>query len=600
MGKAIQKKWFGPATTPGLQIVVSGVKFADGTTATNDFIIKQTGSTAYIVQDSGLTHDPEIVFMVNAADVSTLLPGQCFIMATPFGGSPLPCEKISQFRLSLYDTVNTVPREAGNPAVESVSSYSWSTVPATEIGQADLIGGAGGVGGILTVLVDGAGFGYFTAPSVSFTGGFGGSATATVANGAITGFTGIVPGAGYNGGVVLGAPTTSVTAHAVGTRAFGATGELSGYTGLVGGGYYTSAPAGATITAPPASVTALISDTTDDGAGGVTLGALTVTNGGGYYSISGAPVLTFDGATLPVIDLASAITYGVGAASAITAANPSAVTGDIFLSPAGAISGTITGGGTVDNGNAAAATALAAASDAFDAGNLLPGYATIGAELGSTSPAPGYYTTGSSFEITGTLTLNGSATDVWVFKSPSSTLTTAAASVVLLTGGALAKNVYWLVGSSATLGTGSTFSGTIIASASITDNGGSTVDGHMFALTAAVTLDDTTVTTTPAGDGSAGSGITYTTVVTNGVLTSANVTGAGTGYGVGPVTVTVSAPDVSPVTASYSGSTLTNGAVATLTGLTAGAGYYGAAPTVTAAAAPAAAVQATAHATVSV
>ena len=110
MGKPIQKKWFGLASLAGNQIVVDGVKFADGAVFSGAYIVKQTGSAAYVVQDTGMTHDPEIVFMVNANATAALMPGQCFITATPFGGTALPCEKIAQYRVDLYDTPNTVPR----------------------------------------------------------------------------------------------------------------------------------------------------------------------------------------------------------------------------------------------------------------------------------------------------------------------------------------------------------------------------------------------------------------------------------------------------------------------------------------------------------
>ena len=126
MGKPIQKKWFGVPTGAGTQIVVDGVRFADGTVATSAYIVKQTGSTAYVVQDVAMTHEAEIVFMVNASTTAALQPGQCFITAVPFGGSALPCEKIAQFRLSVYN------------ADGSVSSYSWSTVPTVAAGEAAL------------------------------------------------------------------------------------------------------------------------------------------------------------------------------------------------------------------------------------------------------------------------------------------------------------------------------------------------------------------------------------------------------------------------------------------------------------------------------
>lgn len=136
MGRPIQKKWFGPATTSGAQIIVNGVRWADNTTSTGAYIVKQTGSAAYVVSNGVKS---EICFMVNANGVGALLPSQCYINVTPFGGSALPAETIAQYRVSAYDVPNAVAREVGNPAVSSVSNYSWSTQPASAKGQADLI-----------------------------------------------------------------------------------------------------------------------------------------------------------------------------------------------------------------------------------------------------------------------------------------------------------------------------------------------------------------------------------------------------------------------------------------------------------------------------
>ena len=140
MGRPIQNKWFGlPVGSGSGHITVNGVRFADGTTATSAYIVKQTGSAAYVVQDAAQTHAAEIVFMVNASSVGALLPGQCFILATPFGGSALPCAKIAQFRVDIFDVANTAPTETGAPVPTGVTSYEWSTIPANAFGQADLI-----------------------------------------------------------------------------------------------------------------------------------------------------------------------------------------------------------------------------------------------------------------------------------------------------------------------------------------------------------------------------------------------------------------------------------------------------------------------------
>jgi len=135
MGRPIQKKWFGPSAAAGNQIVVNGVRWADNTTATNAYIVKQTGFNAYVVSNGTKS---EIVFMVNANGLGALLPGQCYITATPFGGSALPCYKIAQFRVDVFNVANSVPRETGAPVPDGTTSYSWSTQPAVAVGQADL------------------------------------------------------------------------------------------------------------------------------------------------------------------------------------------------------------------------------------------------------------------------------------------------------------------------------------------------------------------------------------------------------------------------------------------------------------------------------
>ncbi|MDO8282578.1 MAG: Ig-like domain-containing protein [Thermodesulfovibrionia bacterium] len=111
------------------------------------------------------------------------------------------------------------------------------------------------------------------------------------------------------------------------------------------------------------------------------------------------------------------------------------------------------------------------------------GGAGIGCAGNSTLP-PGVYisATDSSIGVSGTLTLDalGDPDAVWVFQAPSSTVTTAVSSTISLTGGAKASNVWWQVGSSATLNSGTTFQGNILASASISMGTGATSCGRLL------------------------------------------------------------------------------------------------------------------------
>ena len=137
-----------------------------------------------------------------------------------------------------------------------------------------------------------------------------------------------------------------------------------------------------------------------------------------------------------------------------------------------------------------------AALAVYTAGQALPAGTTVASVTTGTVFTPGTYTASSSLNfVGGTVILNGGGNPNAVFTFQiGSTLVTASATSISCINGAQPQNVFWLVGSSATLGTTTTIAGNIIAQASITDNGGSTVDGTLVALTAAITLNDTTIT----------------------------------------------------------------------------------------------------------
>jgi|UniRef100_UPI0037852584 autotransporter-associated beta strand protein len=203
------------------------------------------------------------------------------------------------------------------------------------------------------------------------------------------------------------------------------------------------------------------------------------------------------GAETPVI-LGQASNFGVLAGSGITNTGPTTIIGDVGSLP----TATITGFGTVTltgTNHAGDAITLAAKDDLLSAFNDAAGrlpmiiYAPI-FDLGGLTLAPGVHTDTSSFGITGTLTLDamGDPNAVWIFQT-GSTLITGSSSMVSLIGGAQASNVFWQVGSSATLGTNTNFVGSIMASQSITLNTGATVDGRVLAVNAAVALDNNTI-----------------------------------------------------------------------------------------------------------
>jgi hypothetical protein len=144
------------------------------------------------------------------------------------------------------------------------------------------------------------------------------------------------------------------------------------------------------------------------------------------------------------------------------------------------------------------ATTQAAKNDLVAAYNAAAGQAvtqTVATELGSTTKGPGVYNSAAgTFTITGTLTLDGQGDPnaVFIFQA-ASTLITAASSNVVLINGAQASNVFWQVGSSATLGTSSNLLGTVLALTSITATTSATVSGRLLARNGAVTLDTNSI-----------------------------------------------------------------------------------------------------------
>jgi hypothetical protein len=203
-------------------------------------------------------------------------------------------------------------------------------------------------------------------------------------------------------------------------------------------------------------------------------------------------------ASLTLVTLGSAGSFGVLGGSAVTSTGHTVVNGNVGVSPGTAITGLSSGtvNGTIHNADGVAAQAHA---DALTAYNTLAGETftqnLTDQDLGTLTPLlPGVYKFNSSAQLTGTLTLSG--TGDFIFQI-GSTLTTASGSSIVLISGAQANNVFWQVGSSATLGKTTSFVGNILADTSITLGTGASLSGRALALNAAVTLDDNVITAVP-------------------------------------------------------------------------------------------------------
>ena len=207
------------------------------------------------------------------------------------------------------------------------------------------------------------------------------------------------------------------------------------------------------------------------------------------------------------IDLRSAAHFTILAGTAISSTGGGTIRGDIGLSPTtgAAITGLTTSqvhgiiytidatgptGSTVAPGlvSTAKVDLVTAYNDAM--GRTTPDFVDPGSgNIGGMTLVPGLYKFTSTAMITGSnVVLTGGATDVWIFQVGTA-LTVGSGVQVILTGGAQARNIYWQVGSSATLGTSAVFEGTILANVSITMDTSSTLEGRALASTGAVTYN---------------------------------------------------------------------------------------------------------------
>ncbi|OGK10350.1 MAG: hypothetical protein A2W80_05500, partial [Candidatus Riflebacteria bacterium GWC2_50_8] len=219
-----------------------------------------------------------------------------------------------------------------------------------------------------------------------------------------------------------------------------------------------------------------------------------------------AKVWTFTtGQSEPVLGRSSS--FALMASTAISGVAGSEINGDVGVSPAALTSITLTK--SEINGNIYSATdqpivdAITDLRVAYDTAKAkATNVETLATkDLGGKTFYPGLYKTGDSFDITsGDLTLDarGNENSVFIFQMPT-TLTVAVGRKVILINNAKASNIYWQVGSSATLNTTTVFKGNIMANVSITVNGGSNVEGRLLAA---------------AGTGGSGAVVFNTSIIT--------------------------------------------------------------------------------------
>jgi ice-binding like protein len=196
------------------------------------------------------------------------------------------------------------------------------------------------------------------------------------------------------------------------------------------------------------------------------------------------------------VGLGTASTFAVLGGSTVTSAGATLISGDLGVSPGTAVTGTpVVINGSIHHNDALAQQAKIGLALAYDDAHRRAAVGRSVMEIGGQTFAPGVYSSPSSIGLTGVATLDGGGDGnaVFVFQA-GSTLISGANSAVRLANGTRSANVFWQVGSSATLGAGTIFAGSLLANTSVTVGAAVSVDGRMLARNGAVTLDDDVIT----------------------------------------------------------------------------------------------------------
>jgi Ice-binding-like len=208
------------------------------------------------------------------------------------------------------------------------------------------------------------------------------------------------------------------------------------------------------------------------------------------------------------VGLGTAASFSVLGGSTVTNTGPTTMFGDLGLAPGSSVTGAPHVLGQTHVDDAVAIAAKNALTTAYNDAAGRPTSGSAGTDLAGQTFTAGVRTASSSLLLSsGSVILDaqGDPNAVFIFQI-GSTLITGSNTTVQLVNGAQACNVFWQVGSSATLGTGTRFVGTIMASATITANTAATIHGRLLASTAAVNLDTNTITQSNCASSESGSG----------------------------------------------------------------------------------------------